>query len=120
MNTYEQNQETIRRYSREWKTPITAETTLKVGDIIQMGRESVYKLTSVSKCFVTMEHLNDRSTIFECNGSFVGCVVAVYKIDAKSVDGFTRRKARKYLIEHGFLRTDLDNIYSVYEHDYLA
>ena len=114
--------EEIMRYSNSWKTPIDAETKLKVGDIVQIGTETIYRLTSVTKCFVTMECLHQRCTppIFECEGSVIGVVVKVYKIDANEEGVFTRRKSRKCLIEKGcYLRTDLDNIYSVCEYDYL-
>jgi hypothetical protein len=118
------NQEPLRKYELEYKTKITEETKLKVGDIVQMGTEYLFKLTSVSKCFVTIENIHDRYTapIFECDGEIVGVYWKVYKTDANAFEfGLTRRKSRKYLIENGFcLRTDLDNIYSVYKCDYLC
>ena len=116
------NQEQLRKY-RQYKTQITEETKLKVGDIIYKLSEDVFKVTSVGECFITMKEIRPSTApIFTCYGCIVGCVDYVYKIDANVLpDTKPRRISKKTMInfEGYFLSTDLENIYSITTRDWL-
>ena len=76
------NQEQLRKYRSQYKTKITEETKLKVGDIVYRLSEDVFMVTSVTKCFITMKYMRPSAPpIFTCEGSIVGCVDYVFKID---------------------------------------
>lgn len=117
------NQEQLRSY-RQYKTKITEETKLKVGDIVQRLSEEVFMVTSVSKCFITMKEMRlPTDPIFICEGGIVGCYEYVYKIDASVLpDSKPRRISKKNMIEYEgyYLSTDLQNIYSIVGRDWLS
>ena len=123
---YLSNQEQLRKYRSQYsqyKTKITEETNIKVGDIVYRFSEDVFMVTSVTKCFITMKYMRPSAPpIFACEGGIVGCVDYVFKIDTSVLpDTDPRRISKKKMIEYGgyFLSTDLENIYTFTQTDWL-
>jgi hypothetical protein len=117
------NQEQLIKYRRQYKTKITEETKLKVGDIVIKLSEDVFMVTSVSKCFITMKYMRPSAApILTCEGSIVGCVDYVFKIDTGVLpETNPRRISKKKMIECDCysVSTDLENIYSITTRDWL-